>query len=129
MLRDLGSRRRPSPERDKYSARQSLPSSQTGLKGHFRPHVVGPDVSPPYHGDPNGRDLAGAAGGNIAGVLNKAKNLGPLINTVLGVVGGVGGGQLLGGMTGGSTAGTVGVSAVVGALLPLVAGLLKKQTV
>lgn len=73
--------------------------------------------------------LAGAAGGNIAGVLNKAKNLGPLINTILGVVGGVGGGQLLSGMTGGSMAGTVGVSAVVGALLPLIAGMLKKQTV
>ncbi len=73
--------------------------------------------------------LAGAAGGNIAGMLNKAKNLGPLINTILGVVGGVGGGQLLSGMTGGSMAGTVGVSAVVGGLLPLIAGMLKKQTV
>jgi uncharacterized membrane protein YeaQ/YmgE (transglycosylase-associated protein family) len=73
--------------------------------------------------------LAGVAGGNIAGMLNKARNLGPLVNTILGAVGGVGGGQLLGGMTGGSTAGTVGISAVVGALLPLIGGLLKKQTV
>jgi uncharacterized membrane protein YeaQ/YmgE (transglycosylase-associated protein family) len=73
--------------------------------------------------------LAGAAGGNIAGVLNKAKSLGPLLNTVLGVVGGVAGGQLLGGMTGGSTAGNLGVAAVVGALLPLIGGLLKKQAV
>jgi len=73
--------------------------------------------------------LAGAAGGNIAGVLNKAKSLGPLLNTILGVVGGVGGGQLLGGMTGGSTAGTVGIAAVFGALLPLIGGMLKKQSV
>lgn len=70
--------------------------------------------------------LAGAAGGNIAGVLNKAKNLGPLINTILGAVGGVAGGQLLGGMAGGTTVGMVGVSAVVGALLPFIGGLLKK---
>jgi uncharacterized membrane protein YeaQ/YmgE (transglycosylase-associated protein family) len=73
--------------------------------------------------------LAGAAGGNIAGVLSKARSLGPLMNTILGAVGGVGGGQLLGGMAGGSTPGMVAVSAVVGALLPLIGGLLKKQTV
>lgn len=72
--------------------------------------------------------VAGAAGGNIAGMLNKARNLGPLLNTILGAVGGAGGGQILSGMTGGSTVGTVGVSAVVGALLPIIAGFLKKKT-
>lgn len=71
--------------------------------------------------------IAGAAGGNVAGFLNKAKSLGPMINTILGAVGGVGGGQLLGGMMGGGAAANVATSAVVGAILPLVAGFLKKK--
>jgi uncharacterized membrane protein YeaQ/YmgE (transglycosylase-associated protein family) len=71
--------------------------------------------------------ISGAVGGNVAGLANKAKSLGPLINTVLGALGGVGGGQLAGGAVGDNTAAEVGVSAVVGALLPLIAGMLKKK--
>ena len=40
--------------------------------------------------------ISGAVGGNVGGLLNKAKSLGPLINTILGALGGLGGGQLLG---------------------------------
>ena len=76
--------------------------------------------------------VSGAAGGNIGGLLNKAKSLGPILNTVLGAVGGVGGGQLLGGtvtdLLGNATMGTVGSSAIVGLILPLVGGLLKKKS-
>jgi hypothetical protein len=75
--------------------------------------------------------VSGAVGGNIGGVLNKARNLGPMLNTILGAVGGVGGGQLLGGsvtdMVGNATAGNIGASAVVGLLLPLLGGFLKKK--
>ncbi len=71
--------------------------------------------------------VSGAVGGNVAGALNKTRSLGPLINTVLGAIGGVGGGQLLDGMVGGGTGGTIGVSAVVGALLPLIGSFLKKK--
>jgi hypothetical protein len=75
--------------------------------------------------------LSGAAGGNIAGVINKAKSLGPMLNTVLGALGGVAGGQALGGtltgMLGNATAGNVTASALVGLLLPLVGGMLKKK--
>jgi uncharacterized membrane protein YeaQ/YmgE (transglycosylase-associated protein family) len=75
--------------------------------------------------------IAGAVGGNAAGLLNKAKSLGPLLNTVLGIIGGVGGGQLLGGpvagmLGGNATAGNATSAAVIGALLPLVVGLFKK---
>jgi hypothetical protein len=76
--------------------------------------------------------LSGAAGGNIAGVINKAKSLGPMLNTVLGALGGVAGGQALGGsltgMLGNATVGNVTASALVGLLLPLVGGMLKKKT-
>lgn len=75
--------------------------------------------------------ISGAVGGNLAGFLNKAKSLGPLLNTILGAVGGVGGGQLLGGqltdLLGNATAGTATASGLVGLVLPLVAGLLKKK--
>jgi len=78
--------------------------------------------------------IAGGAGGNIVGALLKNKNLGPMINTILGLAGGAGGKLLpalipaLGGMLGGegSYAGTGGLSAVLGALLPLIIGMLKK---
>lgn len=74
---------------------------------------------------------SGAAGGNIGGLLNKAKSLGPLMNTVLGAIGGVGGGQALGGsltdMLGNATAGNVTASALAGLVLPLLAGFLKKN--
>jgi uncharacterized membrane protein YeaQ/YmgE (transglycosylase-associated protein family) len=76
--------------------------------------------------------ISGAVGGNVGGLLNKAKSLGPLLNTILGAVGGVGGGQLLGTtltnvLGGNATAGNVGSSALIGLLLPLIGGLLKKK--
>ncbi len=77
--------------------------------------------------------ISGAVGGNIVGLLNKARSYGPLISTVLGLLGGVGGGQALGpmltGMLGGNaTAGTVTASAIGGILFPLIAGLFKKPS-
>jgi hypothetical protein len=76
--------------------------------------------------------ISGAVGGNLGGVLSKAKSLGPLLNTILGAVGGVGGGQLLGptvaGLLGGNgTAGSITASGVVGLLLPLIGGMFKKK--
>jgi uncharacterized membrane protein YeaQ/YmgE (transglycosylase-associated protein family) len=75
--------------------------------------------------------ISGAVGGNAAGVLNKARNLGPLLNTVLGALGGVGGGQLLGGaltgVLGNQTGANVASSAVIGALVPLVVGFFKQK--
>jgi uncharacterized membrane protein YeaQ/YmgE (transglycosylase-associated protein family) len=79
--------------------------------------------------------IAGGAGGNIVGALLKDRNLGPMLNTVLGLVGGGVGGKLLpmlvpaiGSLVGGtdSLAGTGGLSAIVGALLPLIVSFLKK---
>jgi uncharacterized membrane protein YeaQ/YmgE (transglycosylase-associated protein family) len=79
--------------------------------------------------------IAGSAGGNIVGALLKNNNLGPMLNTVLGAVGGGVGGKLLpmlvpaiGSLIGGtdSLAGTGGLSALVGALLPLIVSFLKK---
>lgn len=76
--------------------------------------------------------VSGAVGGNLGGLLNKAKSLGPLLNTILGAVGGVGGGQVLGGsltdlLGGNAMAGNATASALVGLLLPLIAGFLKKK--
>lgn len=71
--------------------------------------------------------LAGAAGGNAAGIINKARSLGPVLNTILGAVGGLGGGQIAANFMGGGTGAEVGMSAVVGAVLPLIAGMFKKQ--
>ncbi|MFM7033932.1 MAG: hypothetical protein ACKOYJ_01885 [Planctomycetia bacterium] len=79
--------------------------------------------------------IAGGAGGNVVGALLKNRNLGPLLNTVLGVVGGGFGGKILpmlvpaiGALVGGneSLAGTGGLSAIIGALLPLIVSYLKK---
>ena len=78
--------------------------------------------------------IAGSAGGNVVGALLKDRNLGPLLNTVLGAVGGGLGGkvlpmlipaiaQLAGG--GESLVGTGGLSAVVGAILPMIVAFLK----
>ncbi len=76
--------------------------------------------------------IFGAAGGNIAGLLNKAKSMGPMLNTALGVVGGIGGGQLLGGSLSGlianETVAGAAASGVVGLLLPLIGGMLKKKS-
>lgn len=71
--------------------------------------------------------ISGAVGGNVAGLAAKARNLGPLLNTILGALGGLGGGQVAGAALGGSTATQVGSSAIVGALLPLIFGMLKKK--
>lgn len=76
--------------------------------------------------------VAGAAGGNIGGLINKAKSLGPMLNTVLGALGGLGGGQLLGGsltdlLGGNAMVGNAGASGLVGLLLPLIVGFLKKK--
>ena len=78
--------------------------------------------------------VAGGAGGNIVGALLKNRNLGPMLNTVLGLVGGGEGGKLLpmlipalqtivGG--GENNVGTGGLAAIVGALLPLIVSFLK----
>ena len=71
--------------------------------------------------------ISGAVGGNVAGAVNKVKTLGPLINTILGAVGGLGGGQLANATLGGGAAAEAGSSAVVGALLPIIVGMLKKK--
>ena len=76
--------------------------------------------------------LSGAVGGNLGGLLNKAKSLGPLLNSVLGAVGGIGGGQVLGGpltdlLGGNATVGNGAASAVVGLLLPLIASYFKQK--
>ena len=80
--------------------------------------------------------IAGGAGGNIIGALVKNRNLGPMLNTVLGVAGGGLGGKVLpmlipalGGLFGGGDAnyaGTGVLSAIVGALLPLIVSFLRK---
>ena len=77
--------------------------------------------------------IAGGAGGNIVGALLKNRNLGPMLNTVLGVGGGVVGGQVLPSLLpqlvsalGGGNVATGGLSAIVGALLPLIVSFLKK---
>jgi uncharacterized membrane protein YeaQ/YmgE (transglycosylase-associated protein family) len=80
--------------------------------------------------------IAGSAGGNIVGALFKNRNLGPMLNTVLGLVGGGIGGQVLpqlipalGGLLGGGDAnyaGTGVLSVIAGALLPLIVSFLKK---
>ena len=79
--------------------------------------------------------IAGSAGGNIVGALLKNRNLGPMLNTVLGLVGGGLGGMFLprvpglDALVGGDTPnlfGTGGLAAIVGALLPLIVSFLKK---
>jgi len=78
--------------------------------------------------------IAGSAGGNVVGALLKNKSLGPMLNTVLGIAGGAIGGQVLGNVEAiknivsslGATGSNAGLSAVVGALLPLIVSFLKK---
>jgi uncharacterized membrane protein YeaQ/YmgE (transglycosylase-associated protein family) len=79
--------------------------------------------------------IAGSAGGNIVGTLLKNRNLGPMLNTVLGLVGGGFGGKVLpmlipavAQVFGGSDSvfGTGALSAIVGSLLPLIVSFLKK---
>jgi uncharacterized membrane protein YeaQ/YmgE (transglycosylase-associated protein family) len=74
--------------------------------------------------------VSGGVGGNVAGAVSKSTSLGPLLNTVLGAVGGLGGGQLathMGGLSDLGQAGNAGSSAIVGLLLPLVVGFIKKK--
>ncbi len=74
--------------------------------------------------------VSGAVGGNVGGVIAKAKSMGPMWNTILGAIGGVGAGQLtelLGGFGSSGQIGNLGMSAVVGAVLPLIVGYFKNK--
>lgn len=75
--------------------------------------------------------ISGGVGGNVAGVLNKSRSLGPVLNTILGAVGGAAGGQFLPqvieGFQGMGTGGNAGLSAVVGLLVPLIVSFFKKR--
>ena len=83
--------------------------------------------------------IGGAAGGNVVGALLKNANLSAILRTVLGIIGGVGGGQLasLTGIlasvlgeqagTGGEIAGHAGASAIGGALLTAIVGMIKQS--
>ncbi len=79
--------------------------------------------------------ISGLVGGNIAGLINKAKSLGPLLNSILGAVGGVGaaqGAQAAGileaiGLGGGGTGASVGLGAIGGLILPLLGSLFKTK--
>jgi uncharacterized membrane protein YeaQ/YmgE (transglycosylase-associated protein family) len=74
--------------------------------------------------------ISGAVGGNIGGALIKDQSLGPIANSILAIVGGVGGSQLLGALGGIQTLGqigNIGASGVVGALLPIIVGILKNK--
>jgi uncharacterized membrane protein YeaQ/YmgE (transglycosylase-associated protein family) len=72
--------------------------------------------------------ISGAVGGNVAGLANKAKTLGPIVNTILGALGGLGAGQIVANTSAnGGTPAEVGASAVVGALVPLIVGMLNKK--
>lgn len=72
--------------------------------------------------------ITGAIGGNVAGALLKKYNLGPLLNTVVGIVGGAGGGNLidkLGINLGGGLVDNIAGSGVGGAILMVIVGLIK----
>jgi uncharacterized membrane protein YeaQ/YmgE (transglycosylase-associated protein family) len=83
--------------------------------------------------------ISGGVGGNIAGALLKRFNLGPIGNTIAGILGGVGGGQLLGMLTGAVSPATsggldtssilssVGGGGIGGAVIMVIAGLVKAQ--
>jgi uncharacterized membrane protein YeaQ/YmgE (transglycosylase-associated protein family) len=74
--------------------------------------------------------VSGAVGGNVGGAAAKPVSMGPLWNSILGALGGLGGGQLasvLGGTEGLGQAGNIGGSAIIGALLPIVIGMIKKK--
>lgn len=67
--------------------------------------------------------VAGAVGGNAAGVMLKQFNLGPLGNSIAGVIGGGLGGQFLSSiLTGGAAAPGAGGPLDVGALLTQIVG-------
>jgi hypothetical protein len=83
--------------------------------------------------------IGGAAGGNVVGAILKNANLSAILRTVLGIIGGIGGGQLasLTGIlasvlgqqasTGGEIAGHAGASAIGGALLTAIVGMIKQS--
>jgi hypothetical protein len=83
--------------------------------------------------------IGGAAGGNVVGAMLKNANLTAILRTILGAVGGVAGGQLASVLgilrnllgeqasTGGMVAGNAGTSAIGGALLTLIVGLIKQS--
>jgi len=84
--------------------------------------------------------IAGVVGGNAAGAALKDYNLGNLGNTIAGAIGGVGGGQLLqaiipaiasaaagGGLDVGALAGQIVVGGAGGAILTIIAGLVKSM--
>jgi hypothetical protein len=80
--------------------------------------------------------IGGAAGGNVVGALLKNANLSAILKTVVGATGGVGGGQLatvlgvitavLGNGDGAQMAGNAGASAIGGAVLTTIVGLIKQ---
>lgn len=80
--------------------------------------------------------VSGAVGGNIAGAVLKDKTLGAIGNTIAGAVGGVAGAYIMqavgvldavgmANMTIGSVLGYVGSSAGGGAILTVIAGMIK----
>ena len=74
--------------------------------------------------------ISAAVGGNVGDALTKEQSLGPIANTILGLIGGVGCSQLLGALGGLQSLGqigNIGASGVVGALLPIIIGLLKNK--
>jgi uncharacterized membrane protein YeaQ/YmgE (transglycosylase-associated protein family) len=70
--------------------------------------------------------ISGLVGGNVGGAVAKARSLGPTWNSVLGIIGGLVGGQAASALGVDATAGQLSISAVVGALLPIIVGMLKK---
>ncbi len=82
--------------------------------------------------------IAGGAGANVLTAVLKNKTLTPVLTSVLGAVGGVVGGNVLpklipaiGALVGGDAnhVGTGVLSAIVGALLPLIVSFFKKPAV
>jgi hypothetical protein len=81
--------------------------------------------------------LGGAVGGNAVGALLKNVNLSAVVKTIAGIIGGVGGGQLasvlgilqaiLGNSQGGQLAGNAGASAIGGAILTAIVGIIKQS--
>jgi uncharacterized membrane protein YeaQ/YmgE (transglycosylase-associated protein family) len=79
--------------------------------------------------------ISGGAGGNAAGAILKDKSLGPIVNSVLGMIGGAAGGQLLPTLIPqllellqkSGYLGNAGTSAIIGAIIPLIIGLLKPK--
>ena len=76
--------------------------------------------------------LSGAIGGNLAGMVGKLKDLSPMVKTVGGALGGLIGGQGLGALgllkDLGGHAGNAGASAIVGAIVPAIIGMMKKPS-